>query len=40
MNFEDPLLFLNLTDPEGNSKIWKEIYGFDLALPVDLGTCV
>ena len=36
MNFVDPVLFLNLTDPEGNSKIWKDIYGFDYSLPVDL----
>ena len=36
MNFEDPVLFMNLTDPKGNSEIWKDIYGFDYSLPVDL----
>jgi len=29
-------LFMNLTDPKGNSEIWKDIYGFDYSLPVDL----
>ena len=36
MNFEDPVLFMNLTDPKGNSEIWKDIYGFDHSFPVDL----
>ena len=36
MNFEDPVLFMNLTDPKGNLEIWKDIYGFDYTVHVDL----
>jgi len=35
-NFENKQVFKELTNPKGNMEIWRDVYGFDFSLPVDL----
>jgi len=39
-NFENMQVFKDLTNPEGNDVIWRDVYGFDFSLPIDLSASV